>query len=364
MASISEIRAKIKGSFNQLVQEDPSISNVDPLNEILTFMNSNYERLGMNENIKEIDKSFIFGESDIVPINQQRSESSMFLGNHSLGLPTPGVLFSNPFIETNKAGGSIFDIKPSNNQSSLFSSNNLFGQPQNQQGLFGGQPLGSQSNNLFGQSSNQSLPFTTLPLGSQSSGLFGQKSEVKESLFPQQIDTSKSSGLFSTSQQPIQSHQNPFKVQDENSKLVSSLQSASLIHPSISKPIEESKQSLTNSSESLFGLPKTPFNSKPLNLPQQTGDLSVLPSYSNPFSNNSNLFGSPSDDIELQKVLFSQFENNNQKKTNVDREEFIYPPATPPDEDDQNEFYQNEYEYEQEDEEDNNNVDSDIEKEY
>lgn len=285
MSDYLEMREHIKKQFSRLVNEDSTITSIDPLNEMLTDLNNHYISTNKYEHIKPIDKSFILGEEDIVPI-----EKTPVFNSKSLGL-------FNPYFEHKHSQDSLFEkfrstIEPKTTSSN---SNSLFGEP-----LFPIEPKSTSSNSLFGK------PLFPIEAKITSKSLF------TESLFPTDIKSS----TFTTDdieeyEDPPETDQEPEDIYEED-KTESSPKENMFSH------------FFTSSSQSLFQNPSpkvskefkpfsfttrkvetTPFTS--LNSSKSTG---YIP---NPFEKDFgtvdqfNLFQGGYDDSESQASLFSQF---------------------------------------------------------
>lgn len=319
MSDYLEMRKHIKKQFSKLVKEDSSMSSIDPLNEMLTDLNSHYTRTNKHEHIKPIDKSFILNEEDIIPI-----ETHSLFNTKTLGL------FS-PHLERDPIQNSIF--AKSLFHSTTTNTNSLFGQPI--------VPIKAEttSNSLFGQPLFPIEPKTI------------SRSFFNESLFPNDIKSS----TFTTDD--IEEYEDPPETEKEEEDIYEDEEKKEpLFKENIFNPFSTSStQSLfQNPEEKLFTKEIKPFSfasskpeSKPFSFTSSKSDskpfsfasskpeskpftfvsskdestpfTSLKSSKSsgyipNPFEKDFgkidqfNLFEGEYDDSESQKMLFSQFE--------------------------------------------------------
>ena len=63
---IDKLRMQIKNAYTDLVEEHPQVAEIDPINDIISTINSGYMSVGKPEYCKPIDKSFVLTRGDLV----------------------------------------------------------------------------------------------------------------------------------------------------------------------------------------------------------------------------------------------------------------------------------------------------------
>lgn len=164
MSEIDNLRLKVKQAYTRLDREYPKVSTLNPIGEIIDYIDSGYihgEQLHM---IKDRRMNYVLNDSDKVDINQGISSSNRFIPGS-----TPNLSFWDS-SQSNGLFGTPSLFQSSNSVTNL--SGGLFGMQPQSQHLLKTNSVVPNSNNLSGEVfQNQTLP--------SSSGLFGNISSVE-----------------------------------------------------------------------------------------------------------------------------------------------------------------------------------------
>lgn len=72
MTDIDRLRSMVKDKAYMLALSSPDILDIDPINEIISNMNENFEKRGMHSKVREIKTDFVFSRENIKLDNSYR----------------------------------------------------------------------------------------------------------------------------------------------------------------------------------------------------------------------------------------------------------------------------------------------------